>query len=92
VLRAAQAVMVYYYLPRDAMATVRVLDPRGQTYNVLTKGMHSYGVNSVEWDGQGLTTLRPSPGLYTLELETLGKTTTYRLKVLAKPAGKELPL
>jgi len=92
VLQAAQAVMVYYYLPKDADASLRVLDPRGQTYNVLTKGIHSFGLNSVEWDGQGLTSLRPQPGLYTLELKALGKTQSYRLKVQGKTGSKETPL
>jgi hypothetical protein len=92
VLQAAQAVMVYYYLPKDADISLKVLDPRGQTYNVLTKGIHSFGINSVEWDGQGLTSLRPQPGLYTLELDGAGRARTYRLKVQAKPAGKEVPL
>jgi hypothetical protein len=88
----AQEVMVYYYLQHDGVATVRVLEPKGQPYNVLTKGMHSYGINSVIWDGQGLTSLRPAPGLYTLELGTGGKTFTYRLRVKTDPRGKETRL
>jgi hypothetical protein len=92
ILSQAQSVMVYYYLPRDMEANLKVLDPKGQTYSVLTKGIHSYGVNSIEWDGQGLTSLRPSPGTYTLEMEVVGKTYPYHLKVLAKPEGKAMPL
>ncbi len=87
-----QEVMVYYYLSKDDNATLRVLDPAGQPYNVLTKGGHSAGLNSVVWDGQGLTSLRPTPGLYTLELETAGKTQTYRLRVKNDTPGKETHL
>jgi hypothetical protein len=87
-IQQAQDVMVYYYLPQDGPVTVQVLDPKGQIYNVLTKGIHSRGLNAVTWDGQGLTALRPAPGLYTLELKTGGGTQTRRLQVKTGVAGK----
>ena len=87
-LSQVQEITVYYYLPADAPVLLRILDPGGKVFNVLTKGVHSAGLNSVIWDGQGLTRLRPEPGIYTVELNALNKNRTCTIRVKNDSGGK----
>ncbi|MCK5218590.1 hypothetical protein KAR10_03660 [bacterium] len=66
-------ILVYYRNPKTGPATVRVMDTRGELFNVLTQGVHSAGINSVVWDGWGLSSRKPETGRYLLEFRGGGR-------------------
>jgi hypothetical protein len=80
-------VLIYYRLDQDGPVTMRVLDPSGALFNPLTKEVHSRGLNSLTWDGQGLTTMSPAPGTYTVEMQADGRTERAQVRVQAGAAG-----
>lgn len=80
--------IIYYKLPADSDLTVQVLDSDGRMYNLLTKGRHSAGINSVVWDGQGLTGRKTAAGVYTIVLQTPKMKQRLKLRVRPQPAGK----
>lgn len=79
---------IYYSLGRDAKVIIRVLDPAGRMFNLLTQTEHSTGVNCITWNGQGLAGQNPLPGTYTVELESGGKTIRNRVRVKSAFGGK----
>ncbi len=81
--------LVYYRLPEDTPLTLRVLEPDGKVFNLLTKGFHSAGINSVVWDGRGLTGRIPETGTYTFDLEFGGRSLQTQARVENDIEGKE---
>jgi len=63
-----QELRIYYRMKEDELVQIRVLNPGGKVFNVLTRDVHSLGINCITWNGQGLTGHNPLSGLYTLEL------------------------
>jgi len=63
-----QELRIYYRMKEDELVQIRVLNPGGKVFNVLTRDVHSLGINCITWNGQGLTGQNPLSGLYTLEL------------------------
>lgn len=80
-------VCIYYRLDQDAPVSVRVLDPSGRVFNQLTQDVHSRGLNSITWDGQGLIATTPLAGTYTIEVQTGAKVQRARVRVLSGTGG-----
>ena len=83
--------MVYYRLARDAEARVRVLSPDERVFAVLTKGPHSAGLNSVAWDGRGLTGQLPVDGTYRIDVTLDGETHRRSVEVENDFRGRRNP-
>ncbi|MEW6515682.1 MAG: FlgD immunoglobulin-like domain containing protein [candidate division FCPU426 bacterium] len=66
--RQDREVMIYFVNPSAGELQVQVLDAKGKTFQLLTRGPHSPGLNSVTWDAQGLLGEFAKPGLYTIQL------------------------
>jgi flagellar hook assembly protein FlgD len=74
--------LLYYRLEKDGPMTLRVLNANGKMVGLLSQGVHSGGINSFAWDGQGLNGEKASAGWYTLEVGTDRSTRRLRVKVV----------
>jgi flagellar hook capping protein FlgD len=75
--------LIYYKVLKAGPAELKVLDPKGKVFTILSKGLHSAGFHSVPWTGQGMDGKIAVPGTYTIELKTAGK--KHRSKIPVKP-------
>ncbi len=73
--------LVYYRNPKTGPITVRVMDNRGELFNVLTQGVHRAGINSVVWDGWGISGRKPEAGRYVLEFSGGGRVNAAYVRV-----------
>jgi len=72
-----------FTLPRAGHARIKVFDPRGVLITTLFDGTKSVGEHTVAWDGRDHRGVIVASGVYIVELQSDGVTSTRRV-VLAK--------
>lgn len=73
---------ICFTLPREARASVRILDASGRLVRELSRSQLSAGSHALRWDGLRGDGSPAAPGLYFVRLETEGRALTRRMALM----------
>jgi hypothetical protein len=74
--------VIGYYLPAEALVSLKVYNTLGQEIRTLLDSRESSGHKSVTWDGRTDSGHKVSPGVYLYRIEAGGEVDTKRMLLL----------